>query len=154
MLTKPKDYGISFVNLKAARDDPPVIEDMFEAFHNYRNAVLAGLLVTVICGIGFVLLIVPAIIVSCKLAFTPYLIVERKMEVIEALQESWRMTRGYAWTVFLVGLLAIPVFIAGLLCFGVGVILSIIWIHLASASLYHAVSSLDDAPFQEGEPVT
>ncbi len=154
LLTAPITYGSSFVNLKAARDDPLSIEDMFEAFQNYWNAVLASLLVTVIVGIGFMLLIVPGIIFACKLSFTPYLVVDRRMQVIEAVQESWRMTDGHAWTVFLIGLLGIPICLAGLICCGVGIIISIMWISLAYASLYHAVSSSDTAPVQEGEPVT
>ena len=85
-------------------------------------------------------MIIPGIIFACKLAFTPYLVVDRKMEVIEAVKESWRMTDGHAWTVFLIGLLAIPICIAGLICFGVGIIVSLMWIRLTFASLYHAVS--------------
>ena len=145
LLVSPIDYGVSFANLKAARGDRLEIKNMFEVFKNYINAVLAGLLVTVIVVIGLVLLIVPGIIFACKLAFTPYLVVDRKMEVIEAVKESWRMTGGYSWKVFLIGLLAIPIAIAGLICFGIGIIFAIMWIRLAFASLYHAVSISEKA---------
>jgi len=140
LISGPVDYGVAFAYLKAARGDKLEIKDMFEAFKNYWNAVLASLLVSVIIIIGLVLLIVPGIIFACKLVFTPYLVVDRKMEVIEAIKESWRMTGGHAWTVFFIGLLAIPIGIAGLICFGVGVIISIMWVTLTFASLYHAVS--------------
>ncbi len=73
---------------------------MFESVYYYWNAVLASLLVGVIIGFGIVLLIVPGIIFACKLAFTPYLVVDREMPVIDAIQESWRMTTGHAWKVF------------------------------------------------------
>lgn len=141
LLTNPLGYGVSFAHLKAARGDKLETKDMFEAFHNYWNAVLANLLVGVIVGVGFVLLIIPGIIFACKLVFTPYLVVDRKMEVIEAVKESWRMTNGHAWKVFGMGLLAILIGIAGLICFGVGIIIAIMWVSLAFASLYHAVSS-------------
>ena len=75
------------------------------------------------------------------------------MGVIEAVKESWRMTSGHAWKVFLIGLLSIPIGIAGLICFGVGIIIAIMWINLAFASLYHAVS-LGEASAQGGVPVT
>ncbi|MCW7071183.1 MAG: hypothetical protein OCU12_02455 [Methanophagales archaeon] len=39
-------------------------------------------------------------------------------------------------TVFFIGLLGIPVVLAGLLCFVVGVVVALVWIQLASASLY------------------
>jgi uncharacterized membrane protein len=154
LLTKPIGYGVSYAYLKAARNEPLDVRDMFEAFYNYWNAVLASLLVGVIVGIGFVLLIVPGIIFACKLAFTPYLVVDRQMNVIDAVEESWRMTRGHAWKVFLVGLLAIPIGIAGLMFCGVGIIIAIMWNKLAFASLYHAVSSSVNAPDQEGATAT
>lgn len=148
----PIEYGVSFAYLKAARGDRLEVKDMFDVFQNYLNAILAHLLVTVIIAIGIVLLIIPGIIFACKLAFVPYLIVERKMEAIAAVKESWRMTRGYAAEVFAIGLLAIPIAIAGLLCFGVGIIIAIMWIGLAFASLYHAVSISRAASEQERGP--
>ncbi len=153
-LAGPVGYGVSFAFLKAARNDRLDVTDMFQAFQNYWNAVLAGLLVGVIVGIGIVFLIVPGIILACKLAFTPYLVVDRNMKVIEAIEESWRLTRGHAWRVFGVGLLAIPLAIAGLMCCGVGVILAGMWSKLAFASLYHAVSSSGITPVSEAAPVT
>ena len=150
----PVQYGVTFAFLKAARGDKLEIKDMFAAFKNYWNAVLASLFVGVIIIIGLVLLIVPGIIFACKLAFTPYLVVDRKMGVMEAIEESWRMTGGHAWKVFFIGLLAIPICIAGLLCFIVGIIISIMLVSLAFASLYHAVSSTGKASVQEGVPTT
>ncbi len=145
LIVGPVDYGVSFAYLKAARGDKLEIKNMFEAFHNYWNAVLANVLVGVIVIVGLILLIVPGIIFACKLVFTPYLVVDRKMEVIEAVKESWRMTSGHAWKVFGMGLLAILISIAGLICFAVGIIVSIMWIRVAFASLYHAVSLSGEA---------
>jgi uncharacterized membrane protein len=150
----PVQYGMAFAFLKAARGEKLETKDMFEAFKNYWNAVLASLLVFIIIIVGLILLIIPGIFFACKLAFTPYLVVDRKMAVMEALEESWRMTGGHAWKVFLIGLLAIPICIAGLLCFIVGIIISIMWVSLAFASLYHAVSSSGKASVQEGVPNT
>jgi len=140
LVERPMEYGASFVFLKAARGDRLEVKDMFDVFKNYGNAILAHLLSGLIIGIGFVLLIVPGIVFACKLAFVPYLIVDRKMDAIEAVKTSWRMTTGHAFTIFLIGFIAIFVAIVGLICFGVGIIVSIIWIKLAFASLYHSVS--------------
>ncbi len=146
LVVGPTEYGVSFAHLKAARGDKLEIKDMFEPFRDYWNAVLANILVGAIVIIGLVLLIVPGIIFACKLAFTSYLVVDRKMKVIEAVKQSWRMTNGHAWKVFLIGLLAIPIGIAGLIVFGVGIIVSIMWIKLAFASLYHSVSLSAETP--------
>ena len=140
LLVQPVDYGVSYANLRASRGDKLEIKDMFEAFKNYINVVLANLLAGAIIIIGLVLLIVPGIIFACKLAFVPYLVVDRKMEAIEAVKGSWRMTGGHSWKVFFIGVLAVLLSIAGLICFGIGIIFAIMWIRLAFASLYHAVT--------------
>ena len=140
LIVGPVEYGTLSAYLKAARGDKLEIKDMFAAFRNYWNAVLANLLVDIIVLVGFILLIVPGIVFACKLAFVHYLVVDQKMGVIEAVKGSWRMTNGHAWQVFLIGLLAIPISIAGLICFGVGIIIAMMWVSLAYGSLYHAVS--------------
>ena len=148
LVAGPVELGISFAFLKAARDERAEVKDIFAAFSNYWNAVLASLLVGALVIIGLFILIVPGIFIACKLAFTPYLVVDRKMEVTEAIRESWRMTNGHALTVFVIGLLAIPLSIAGLLVMGVGIIISVMWVSLALASLYHAVTLQEKAAAQ------
>jgi uncharacterized membrane protein len=140
LIVGPVNYGVSFAFLKAARGDKLEITDMFAGFRNYWNAVLANLLVGAIVFVGFILLIIPGIIFACKLAFTPYLVVDRKMEVIEAVKASWSMTSGHAWKIFFIGLLSIPIVIVGLILLIIGIIPAIMWISLTLASLYHAVS--------------
>ena len=141
LIGNPIDYGVSFAYLKAARNDNLEIRDMFAVFHNYWNAVLANLLVGAIVIVGFFLLIIPGIYFACKLAFTPYLVVDQRMGVIEAVKESWRMTKGHAWTVFFIGLLAIPICVMGLICLIVGIIPATMWLAATLASLYHAVEA-------------
>jgi hypothetical protein len=50
------------------------------------------------------------------------------------------MTRGHAWKLFGIGLLCIPICLAGIICLGVGIIIAFIWVGLAFASLYYAVA--------------
>jgi len=140
MLFDPLEYGLAYVFLKASRSEKLDTKDMLAPFRNYFNAVLANLLVTIVIGIGIVFLIVPGIVLACKLAFVPYLVVDRKLDAIEAFKESWRMTGGHALEIFLIGLLAIPICIAGIILLGVGLIVSTMWIGLAFASIYYAVA--------------
>lgn len=139
----PIEYGVSFVSLKAARGDRLDVANMFDVFKNYLNSILANILVAFIVSIGMIFLIIPGIIFACKLAFVPYLVVDRKMDAIPAIKESWRMTTHHTMTVFLIGFLAIFVAIAGFICFLVGIIIAVIWIRLAFASLYYSVSAMD-----------
>jgi len=153
LLINPIGYGVAFTYLKAARDNSIEVKDMFVVFRNYWNIILASLLIYIVVAIGILLLIIPGIIFACKLAFTPYLVVDRKITAVEAIKESWRMTDGHAWKVFIIGLLALPISIAGLICFGVGIIVAIMWVNLSFAALYHAVSKFSEASSQQVVPV-
>ncbi len=135
----PLQYGVNFAYLKAARGEKVEIRDMFSFTSNYINAVLANLLTGFIIGIGFVFLIIPGIVFACKLAFVPYLVIDKKMEVIQALKTSWNMTNGHAVDIFVMGLMTIPIFIIGFCALLIGIIPAIMWISLSFASIYHAV---------------
>jgi uncharacterized membrane protein len=143
----PVQYGANWVFLKAVRGERIEVKDIFVVFQrNYWNVVIANIVVGIIVALGIVMLIVPGIIFACRLAFVPYLVVDREMDVMEALRVSWDMTRGYGWQIFLMGLLAIPVVILGLICLVVGVFVSVMWISAAFATMYHAVETRDGIP--------
>jgi len=144
----PMRYGAAYAYMKAARGDELKVSDMFDAFNNYLNSVLANLFVFTVVGIGLVFFIVPGIIFACRLAFVPYLIVDRRMEVVEAVKLSWQMTNGHAWTIFLMALLAVPIITVGFACLGVGIIGAMLWIGLAFGSMYHVASSQEEASRQ------
>ncbi len=138
-LVGPISYGIQKVFMKMARNEKFKLEEMFDGFNDYLNVVLANLLVSAVIGLGMLFLIIPGIIFACRLAFVPYLVMEYKMDAVQAFEKSWRMTKGHGWTIFGMGLLAIPIAILGLLLLGVGIIFSAMWISLAFAAIYVAV---------------
>ena len=143
----PIQYGASWVFLKAVRGERIEVRDIFVVFQrNYWNVVIANIVVGIIIGLGIIMLIVPGIIFACRLAFVPYLVVDREMDVMDALRVSWDMTRGYGWQIFLMGLLAVPVVLLGILCFVVGVFVSVMWISTAFAAMYHAVGMKEGIP--------
>jgi uncharacterized membrane protein len=133
-------YGADFMYLRYMRDEPGEVVEMFAGFrNNYLNIVLAHLLVVAIVIMGVILLIVPGIVFAVRLSFVPYLVMDKGLEPVQAVEKSWSMTRGHSWAIFRLFLLAIPIFIGGLLLFAIGAIFALMWIGAAMASLYHAV---------------
>ena len=133
-------YGAKMMFIQAARQITPDFNMLINGFRkNYLNIVLAHLLVTALVGIGLVCLIVPGIIIGCRLAFTAYLVVDRDLDPINAAEESWRLTRGHGWTIFLMGLVAFFIYLAGIICFFIGVFVSDMWIKSSYATLYQSV---------------
>jgi len=135
----PVDYGAKYIVLKAVRGEEFDSSDVISGFRDYLNVVLSGLLTGAIILVGIIFLIVPGIIFTCRLAFVPYLVMDKKLDAVKAVERSWKMTKGHGWTIFLMGLLAIPIVILGLICLIFGVIISAMWIRAAFASIYHAV---------------
>ncbi len=137
-------YGGDLLYLRGIRNEKVDISELFDGFrNNYLNIILANLLTFAIIGIGFVFLIIPGIILACRLVFVSYLVMDKNMEPVAAVEKSWEMTRGYGWKIFGMALLVLPIFIGGLLCFIVGVFFAIIWVHAAFASMYHAIDLED-----------
>ena len=141
----PINYGYHYTTMKAARNDHIEVADLFEGFKNYGNAVLGTIIVGFLTILGFIFLIVPGIIVACKLIFVPQLVVDKKMSAMEAVQTSWNMTEGHTFTIFALGFVSIFIAIGGLLCFIVGIFPAAVWIQTAYGSMYHAIASSSDA---------
>lgn len=133
-------FGSKMMFLQAVRRETPEFDMLVSGFRrNYLNIVLANLLVVALVGIGLVFFLIPGIILACRLVFTPYLVMDRQLDPIRAVEESWRLTRGKGWTVFMMGFVSFFIYVAGLICLIVGALVSSMWIKSAFASLYHSV---------------
>lgn len=151
-LVKPViSYGANMMFIQAVRDQEPDIKWLFRGFQtNYFNIILANLLTFAIIAMGFVALIIPGIILSCRLMFVSYLVMDKNLDPIRAIEESWRMTKGHGWTIFGLGFISIFIFILGLACLIVGVFPAMIWISASFASLYQSVLT-EGQSLAEGE---
>ncbi len=138
-IINPIDYGAKYVRLKAIRHEKFDVKEVFDGFKNYLNVILAALLASSIVIIGLVFLIIPGIVFACRLAFVPYLVMDKKLDPVKAVEESWRLTKGYGWKIFWMAILAFFIGVAGFICLFVGLIFSIIWISSAFAAMYQAV---------------
>ncbi|MEI7664102.1 MAG: hypothetical protein WCK34_17985, partial [Bacteroidota bacterium] len=114
-------------------------QDIFFAYQSFGNILLANVLVFLIVGAGIVLLIIPGLIFACKLSFVPYLVMDEKMEAVDAVRKSWNMTKGFTGTIFLMGIVSFFVALGGFICFFIGIFPAAIWISLAFAAIYMVV---------------
>lgn len=89
--------------------------------------------------IGFILLIVPGVILALGLMFTSYLIIDKNRGPIEAMKESWRITKGNRWNLFLLVLAIIGINILGLLALVVGLLVSVPVSMIAIAHAYRTL---------------
>jgi uncharacterized membrane protein len=138
------NYGADWMYLRFMRDEQASAADMFQGFkRGYLNIVLANLLVYAIIGIGFLLLVVPGIIFACRLSFVTYLVMDKGLDPVAAIEKSWFMTRGHGWRIFGMYSLSLVLIVCGFLLLLVPGLFALLWAGAAFASLYHAVDLKD-----------
>jgi uncharacterized membrane protein len=98
--------------------------DLYSHYKLLIKYLIAGTLSSIITFIGYLLLIVPGIILSIRLQFVSLLVVDKGMGPIEAIKTSWSITKGISWNLFLFLMLILLINIAGLLALVVGLFIS------------------------------
>ncbi|HWO07470.1 MAG TPA: DUF975 family protein [Candidatus Paceibacterota bacterium] len=108
------------------------------------------ILVGIIVIIGFILLIVPGIIAALGLVFTSYLIIDKGRGPIEAMKESWRITKGHRWQLLLLVLAVAGLNVIGFFLLLVGLLVTVPVSMLAMIHAYrkleHAASEVTPVP--------
>ncbi len=143
------EYGADLLFVQGVRGEKPEVKNVIIGFKNYMNIVLANLLVFGLVMMGLIVLIIPGIIIGCRLVFVSYLVMDKDLPPIEAVEESWRMTRGdIGFKVFIMGVLSIFICIAGLILMIVGIFPAVMWVKASFASLYQYVLN-ENAPAEK-----
>ena len=149
-LAKPViEYGAKMIFVQSVRKTKPDFEYLIKGFwENYLSIVLANLLVFALVAIGLFALLIPGIIIACRLAFTAYLVMDKKLDPIEAVETSWKLTRGHGWTIFLMGFVSFFIYIFGFILLFVGIFPATIWVKSSFAALYQSVLLEKEKPVE------
>ncbi|MFH1186580.1 MAG: hypothetical protein V1697_00200 [Candidatus Levyibacteriota bacterium] len=134
------DMGLIRIAIKFADHEKPVFSDLFYT-PSLINYILTSVMSSVIVLIGLVLFIVPGIIFALKIQFSSYLVVDKGLGPVEAIQKSWRMTKGVKWNLFLFALLLMFINLAGLIALVVGLFISVPLTMVANAFVYRKLLS-------------
>jgi len=150
-LVKPVfEYGGKMIFVQAVRKIKPDFEYLVKGFmENYLHIILANLLVFALVVLGLFALIIPGIIIGCRLVFVSYIIMDKKLDPIEAVELSWKLTRGHGWTIFFMGFTSIFIVIFGLILLIIGIFPAIMWVSSSFASLYESVLIEKEKPAEQ-----
>ena len=148
--------GKCFVCLKVARGETPKISDLFSQGRNLLAGIIAGLILFVGIWLGFLLLIIPGILLMLACYLTPWFIVDQNMSPIRAIGQSISATRGSRGRLFLYWLTIVASMIVTCCCFPVSFILGIVFL-VGNAHIYLALTGQTTISSQteneEGEDV-
>ena len=130
-----------------AAHDNPATADLSLLWHPrpFWKYLGASILLALAVAIGFVLLIVPGIILGLMFMFTTFVVIERELGPIDAMSENHRLTRGHKWPLFGFVLLLLLINLLGLLALVVGLLVSIPVSTLAFVHAYRVLGGKPEA---------
>ncbi|MES0403793.1 MAG: DUF975 family protein [Hyphomicrobium sp.] len=137
--------GMTTLALRAHDDIANVtIGDLWnpQPFWRYLGA---QFLAAIIIFVGLLLLIVPGFIAALGLLFVPYVVIDRGAGPINALKESWRITNGNKWQLFLFGLVLSGLNLVGVLLLVVGLLVTVPVTWIAVTHAYRTLASQAEA---------
>lgn len=126
----------------------PDFETLFNRFtpKNFLNLLAYNIAYAFVCLVGFALLIVPGVVFAAMFSMGGYLIVDRDMNFLQAMQESAKMTKGAKVDLFLFGLAGFGLCLLGLIALVVGVVVPLIVLGVAQTYIYRQLLPKLDTP--------
>ena len=142
------NLGMVRIFLNITRGQEADLSMLFGVGRFMLVAIAAQILAGIAMFAGFLCFIIPGIILALGLQFYLYVIVDKNMGPIQALQESWRLTDGHKMTLFFIGLVIGLLGLVLLCCtFGLGYLAFLPILSLTQAVIYHSLvwrSSFED----------
>lgn len=112
---------------------------LFTQLKQFWRILLGELLILLIILGGLILLIVPGIIWGIRYMFTIMIIVDKNVEIGEAMRMSKEMTKGIKGQLFVFVLASLGVMLLGFIALGVGIFVALPIIWLAFVSMYRGL---------------
>jgi uncharacterized membrane protein len=130
--------GIVKGALDLTKGKPISVGSMFSGI-DFVQVIVASLILAVATMIGFVLLVLPALVVWFLTAFTLFFIIDKGMPAIEAIKASVSFTLANAGTLIVFFLACFAAYIVGALLCGVGLLVAIPVVVLAQAYAFRTL---------------
>lgn len=134
--------GLIKVFLNLVDGGRPTFNDLWSTARYLPEYFGAVLLMAMPVIIGFALFVIPGFYLYVRWQFFSILIIDKNLGPIEALKESWRLTRGRALDMFLAFALMTALVLAGSLAVGIGLIVTLPLSFIFLANLYRILNPI------------
>ncbi|MGE5372471.1 MAG: hypothetical protein ACM3QZ_10835 [Solirubrobacterales bacterium] len=137
--------GLINISIQTVRGKKPTFNDLFIHPKALLSFIIAYILMYIPVMIGMMFLIIPGFYLFMRWYFFMFYIVERDMGPIEALTASWHATKGSAFHLFCFTFVAGLIGMLGVLALGVGVLVSMPVVMVATARVYCLLEDDEEA---------
>lgn len=117
--------------------------------YEFLNYLILRVLVEILVIIGLIFLIIPGIVISIRLSMAPFLLIDKKMNPIDAIKKSWEITKGYGLEIFAYRIVSIFIILSGIICLLVGLLIAVPVVQLGNGYIYNLLTSESESSISE-----
>jgi len=110
--------------IKLLRGKKADVSELWSNYAKFFHYLGAGILFGLMVLLGSILLIIPGIYLALRFQFFGELILDKDMGIMDSLSGSWKLTKGFAFDLFVLALVSFVVTILGVLALLVGVLVA------------------------------
>ena len=139
----PLYYGLFEYFMKVKRQEPAVLENLFDGFKRFVPSFLLILLVNIFIILWALLLIVPGIIAALSYSQAFLIMVDNpELSAVEAIKKSKQMMYGHKWRYFLMQLSFLGWTILAILTAGIGFLWLLPYMMVTIVNFYDELKEL------------
>jgi uncharacterized membrane protein len=117
--------GVVRMALRFVDGEKGELVDLFSTIALIVTYLIASIVVGIVVTVGLCLLLLPGIYWAVRLYMFPWVIVDKGVGPFEAMRQSWAITEGSFWNLFLLGVLLGGINILGTMALLIGLFVTI-----------------------------
>jgi hypothetical protein len=132
--------GLYKIALSAARGERPDFGLLFSGGNRFIAMLGTSYVLVFLVLLGYAFLIVPGVILALGLSMSVMYVIDQNMGPIDAMKASWSATEGHKTHLFLLGLVAMGMYLCGYIACGVGLLVVMPILMVTHAIVYLRMS--------------
>lgn len=141
LLAAYANLGLINATFLVAKNREVKMSDYFDTSFCYFRYLFAQILFQIMVTIGLILLIIPGIYLFVKFYLYPYYVIEKGLSPMDAFRAAGQDIYGSKWDMLLFAILAFLLNFLGLICFFIGMFVTVPIVLIATASIYLKLQS-------------
>lgn len=132
--------GYTKIFLRIHDGENPRLVDLFKEYKTFWRYLGVSILFPLAVLGGLILIIIPGLIWAVRFSFSPIAVIDTKIGPIAAMKESYAITKGKFWKLLFFWIVIGLVNLLGLICFGIGLLITAPVTTLAAIYAYRTMS--------------
>lgn len=135
--------GLLTIALRLHRREDAQFATLFAGFRRFVPLVVVSVIVYTLVGVGLFFVLIPGVFIALAFGQWPFLIMDRNLGILDSLECSWRMMKGYKGEFLLLWMMLVGINLLGVIPFGVGLLFTVPLTYAIQAAFYDRVLKLN-----------